>query len=331
MTNTNVATAVRFDIPGGPEVMRLVEVDVGHPGPGQALVRHAAVGLNMLDIHFRRGLRQAPASAGLGVEAAGIVVEVGEGVEHVRPGDRITYTGCLDTLGAYSTERVMAAAPLIALPAQIAFDTAAGMTRRGLAAACLLRRIWPLKRGDTILVHAAAGGLGLILVQWAKLLGLQVIATVSTVAKARLVRAYGADHAILYGHEDVAARVMQITAGEGVSVAYDTVGRDTFHGSIASLKRRGLLVCVGTTSGEFPAIEATQLAAKGSLFVTRPALADYIADPRERDALARELFTHVIAGDIRIEINRRYWLSEAVRAHRDLESRVTTGSSVFVI
>jgi len=258
-------------------------------------------------------------------------VEVGEGVAHVKPGDRITYTGCLDTLGAYSTERVMPAAPLMRLPAQIAFDTAAGMTRRGLAAACLLRRMWPLKRGDTILVHAAAGGLGLILVQWAKLLGLQVIGTVSTVAKARLICAYGADHAILYGHEDFASRVAQITAGEGVSVVYDTVGKDTYARSLASLARRGLLVCVGTTSGAFPSVDTMQLGARGSLFVTRPALCDYIADPAERDALARELFTHVIAGDIRIEINRRYWLSEAVRAHRDIESRVTTGSTIFVI
>jgi NADPH:quinone reductase len=198
-------------------------------------------------------------------------------------------------------------------------------------AACLLRRMWPLKRGDTILVHAAAGGLGLIMVQWAKLLGLQVIGTVSSMSKARLVRAYGADHAILYGQEDVAARVRAITAGEGVSVVYDTVGKDTFAGSLASLARRGLLACVGTSSGAFPSIDTMQLGARGSLFVTRPLLAGYIADPAERDALARELFAHVIAGDIRIEINRRYWLSEAVRAHRDVESRATTGSSVFVI
>jgi NADPH2:quinone reductase len=329
--NTTVANAIRCDFPGGPEMMRLVEVDVGHPGPGQALVRHSAVGLNMVDIQFRSGRCQAPASAGLGVEGAGIVVEVGEGVKNVRPGDRITYTGGLETLGAYSTERVMPAAPLIPLPAQIAFDTAAGMTRRGLAAAYLLRRIWPLKRGDTILVHAAAGGLGLILIQWAKLLGLQVIGTVSNISQARLARAYGADEVILYGHEDVAARVRAITGGEGVAVVYDTVGKDTITGSLASLRRRGLLACVGTSSGVFPPVDAMQLGSNGSVFVTRPLLSDYIADPVERDALTRELFTHVISGDIRIEINRRYWLTDAVRAHRDIESRVTTGSSVFVI
>jgi len=168
-------------------------------------------------------------------------------------------------------------------------------------------------------------------VQWAKLLGLRVIGTVSTVEKARVIRAFGADDAILYGHEDVAARVRDITAGEGVAVVYDTVGKDTFAGSLASLRRRGLLVCVGTASGPIPPIDAMQLAIKGSLFVTRPALADYIADPAERDALAREVFGHVASGDIRIEINQRYWLTEAARAHRELESRATTGSSIFVI
>jgi len=252
-------------------------------------------------------------------------------VTNVKAGDRVTYTGFLNTLGAYSTERVIPAAALIALPPEIAFDTAAAMTMRGLTAAYLLRRIWPLKKGDTILVHAAAGGVGLILVQWAKLLGLRVIGTVSTVEKARVIRAFGADDAILYGHEDVAARVRDITAGEGVAVVYDTVGKDTFAGSLASLRRRGLLVCVGTASGPIPPIDAMQLAIKGSLFVTRPALADYIADPAERDALAREVFGHVASGDIRIEINQRYWLTEAARAHRELESRATTGSSIFVI
>jgi len=325
------AQAIRFEQPGGPEVMRLAEVDVGRPGPGQAHVRHAAVGLNFADTYFRSGLYPVPMPAGLGVEAAGIVVEVGEGVTNVKAGDRVTYTGFLNTLGAYSTERVIPAAALIALPPEIAFDTAAAMTMRGLTAAYLLRRIWPLKKGDTILVHAAAGGVGLILVQWAKLLGLRVIGTVSTVEKARVIRAFGADDAILYGHEDVAARVRDITAGEGVAVVYDTVGKDTFAGSLASLRRRGLLVCVGTASGPIPSIDAMQLAIKGSLFVTRPALADYIADPAERDALAREVFGHVASGDIRIEINQRYWLTEAARAHRELESRATTGSSIFVI
>ena len=205
------------------------------------------------------------------------------------------------------------------------------MTMRGLTSAYLMRRIWPLTAGDTILVHAAAGGVGLIVSQWAKVLGLDVIGTVSTEAKAELARAHGCDHVILYRREDVAKRVRELTDGAGVSVVYDSVGKDTFEGSLDSLKRRGLLVCVGTASGPIPPIDAMQLAIKGSLYVTRPALADYIADPAEKAALAAEVFGHVAAGRIRIEINQRYALEDAVQAHRDLEARRTTGSSVFVI
>ena len=205
------------------------------------------------------------------------------------------------------------------------------MTMRGLTSAYLLRRIWPLKAGDTILLHAAAGGVGLIVSQWAKLLGLAVIGTVSTDAKADVARAHGCDHVIVYTREDVAKRVRELTGGAGVSVAYDSVGKDTFAGSLDSLKRRGLLVCVGTASGPIPPIDATQLAIKGSLFITRPALADYIADPAEKNALAGELFGHVAAGRIKIEIHQRYKLEDAAQAHRDLESRRTTGSSIFAI
>jgi NADPH2:quinone reductase len=194
-----------------------------------------------------------------------------------------------------------------------------------------MRRIWPLKAGDTILVHAAAGGLGLIVSQWAKILGLTVIGTVSTEAKAEVARAHGCDHVVLYGREDVPKRVRALTGGAGVSVVYDSVGKDTFAGSLDSLKRRGLLVCVGTASGPVPLLDVALLAAKGSVFVTRPALADYIADPAERDELAGELFGHVAAGRIRVEINQRYRLEDAARAHRDLESRRTTGSSIFVV
>jgi NADPH:quinone reductase-like Zn-dependent oxidoreductase len=323
--------AVRFDRAGGPEVLRYEEVQVGNPGPGQVRVRHEAVGLNFADTYFRSGTYPVALPNGIGVEAAGTVEEVGEGVTNVRAGDRVTYTGFLNTLGAYCTERVMPAAPLIKLPAGISFETAAAMTMRGLTAAYLMRRIWPLQRGDTILVHAAAGGVGLILTQWAKLLGLNVIGTVSTLAKARLARSHGCDHAIIYGHEDVAKRVREITDGVGVNVVYDSVGKDTYASSLDSLRRRGLLVCVGTASGPIPPIDAMQLAIKGSLFVTRPALADYIADPAERDALAAEAFGHVSAGDIRIQINQRYELRDAVQAHRDLESRNTTGSSVFLV
>jgi NADPH2:quinone reductase len=312
-------------------VLQLEDVAIGSPGPGQVKIRHAAVGLNFADTYFRSGLYPVPLPAGMGVEAAGVVEAVGEGVNNVAVGDSVTYTGFLNTLGAYSTERVMSAAPLIKLPKGIFCDTAAAMTMRGLTAAYLLRRIWPVKAGDTILVHAAAGGVGLILAQWAKLLGLTVIGTVSTEAKAKIAQAHGCDHVVFYRREDVAKRVRAVTGGEGVAVVYDSVGKDTFAASLASLKRRGLLVCVGTASGPIPPIDAMQLAINGSLFITRPALADYIADPVEKAELAAELFGHVATGRIRIEINQRYRLQDAAQAHRDLESRKTIGSSIFVV
>lgn len=326
-----MAYAVRFERTGGPEVLRGVELPLDRPGPGQVRLRHAAVGLNFADIYFRNGTYPIPLPNGIGVEAAGVVMEVGPDVGNVAVGDRVTYTGFLDTLGAYSTERLIGAAPLIKLPDGIAFETAAAMTMRGLTCAYLMRRIWPLAAGETVLIHAAAGGVGLILSQWAKILGLNVIGTVSTEAKAEIARAHGCDHVVLYDRENVAQRVRQITGGAGVSVVYDSVGRDTFAGSLDSLKRRGLLVCVGTASGSVPPLDPQILARKGSLYVTRPALADYIADPAEKAALAAEVFGHVAAGRIRIEINQRYALEDAVQAHRDLEARKTTGSSVFVI
>ncbi|CAB3805348.1 Quinone oxidoreductase 1 [Paraburkholderia caffeinitolerans] len=326
-----MAHAIRFHETGAPEVMRWEEVNVGAPGPGEVRLRHEAVGLNFADTYFRSGLYPVPLPAGMGVEAAGVVEAVGAGVTNVVPGDRVTYTGFINTLGAYSTERLIPAAPLIKLPDAIACETAAAMTMRGLTSAYLMRRIWPLQAGETILVHAAAGGVGLIVSQWAKLLGLKVIGTVSTEEKAAVARAHGCDHVILYRNEDVAKRVRELTDGVGVSVVYDSVGQDTFAASLDSLKRRGLLVCVGTASGKAPAFEPQVLAMKGSLYVTRPALADYISDPAEKAALADEIFGHVAAGRIKIEINQRYDLQDAVQAHRDIESRKTTGSSVFTI
>jgi len=325
-----MAYAVRFHQSGGPEVLKLEETAVGSPGPGQARIRHAAVGLNFADTYFRTGMYPAPLPSGIGVEASGVVEAIGEGVNNVAVGDKVTYTGFLNTLGAYATERLIPAAPLIKLPPGISCETAAAMTMRGLTSAYLLRRIWSLKAGDSILLHAAAGGVGLIVSQWAKLLGLTVIGTVSTEAKAQVARAHGCDHVILYSRENVAKRVREITSGAGVSVVYDSVGKDTLAASLDSLKRRGLLVCVGTASGPIPPIDAMQLAIKGSLFVTRPALADYIADPAEKDALAAEIFGHVAAGRIKIEINQRYELKDAAQAHRDLESRKTTGSTILL-
>ncbi len=326
-----MAKAIRMHETGAPDVLRLEEVEVGEPGPGQARVRHCAVGINFADTYFRTGLYPVTLPAGMGVEASGVVEAVGPGVDHVQPGDRVTYTGFINTLGAYSTERLIPVAPLIRLPSAIHYDTAAAMTMRGLTAAYLMRRIWPLETGDTILLHAAAGGVGLIVSQWAKLLGLTVIGTVSTEAKAEVARAHGCDHVILYQRDNVAKRVRELTGGQGVAVVYDSVGKDTFASSLDSLRPRGLLVCVGTASGPVPPIDATQLAIKGSLFVTRPALANYIADPAEKSALADEVFGHVAAGRIRIEINQRYALQDAVLAHRDLEARRTTGSSIFVM
>ncbi|RKE39607.1 NADPH:quinone reductase-like Zn-dependent oxidoreductase [Paraburkholderia sp. BL23I1N1] len=326
-----MAKAVRFHETGGPEVLRYEDVEVGDPGPGQVRLRHEAVGLNFADTYFRSGLYPVPLPAGMGVEAAGVVEAVGEGVTNIAVGDRVTYTGFINTLGAYSTERLCPAAPLIKLPAGIACETAAAMTMRGLTSSYLMLRIYDFKPGNTILLHAAAGGVGLIVSQWAKLLGLTVIGTVSSDAKAEVARAHGCDHTINYSHEDVARRVRDLTDGAGVNVVFDSVGKDTFEATLDSVKRRGLIVCVGTASGPIPAFNPQILAMKGSPYLTRPALADYIADPAEKADLAGELFGHVAAGRIKIEINQRYALEDAGQAHRDLETRKTTGSSVFVI
>ncbi len=309
--------------------MRWMPVEVGAPGPGEVRVRHAAVGLNFADTYFRTGLYPAPLPNGLGVEGAGVVEAVGPGVAEFAPGDRVTYTG--SPLGAYSTERVMPTDSLIRLPDGIEFETAAAMTMRGLTTAYLLRRIHPLEAGDTVLLHAAAGGVGLIFCQWAALLGIRVIGTVSTPEKAEVARAHGCAEVILYREQDVAAEVRRLTDGAGVPVVYDSIGATTFETSLDSLARRGLLVCFGTSSGPIPPINAMDLAIKGSVFVTRPALADYIADPAERAELAGELFDHVGSGRIRVEINQRYDLADCAQAHRDLEAGRTVGSSVFKV
>ena len=323
--------AIRFYGSGVPEVMRYEDIEVGKPAAGQVLLRHVAVGLNYADTYFRDGTYQIPLPNGMGVEASGVIEAVGDGVTDFQVGDRVTYTGFLNTLGAYSTSRLIDANVLIKLPEGISCETAAAMTMRGLTSAYLMRRIYDFKKGDTILLHAAAGGVGLIVSQWAKLLGLTVIGTTSSDEKAAIAKAYGCDHVINYSHENVAERVRELTHGVGVNVVFDSVGKDTFMSSLDSLKRRGLMVCVGTASGPIPDFNPVLLAMKGSLYITRPALADYIADPAEKQALASELFDHVASGRIKIEINQRYELKDAVQAHRDLEARKTTGSSIFVI
>lgn len=319
---------IRFAEIGTPEVLRYEEVEVGEPGFGEVRLRQVVVGLNYADVYFRNGTYPIPLPNGIGSEAAGIVEAVGEGVTDLAVGDRVTYTG---VLGAYSTRRIIAAAPLIKLPDEISFETAAAMTMRGLTSAYLMRRIYDFKPGDTILLHAAAGGVGLIVSQWAKLLGLNVIGTTSSDEKAAIARAHGCDHVINYSHENVPERVKELTNGVGVDVVFDSVGKDTFMISLDSLKRRGLLVCVGTASGSIPPFDPLILALKGSQYLTRPALADYIADPEEKKALANELFDHVISSRIKIEINQRYNFDDAVQAHRDLEARKTIGSSIFII
>jgi len=325
-----MARAVRFYEAGGPEVLRLEDVPVGEPGQGEVRVRHEAVGLNFADTYFRLGYYPVPLPNGMGVEAAGTIEAVGEGVTDFAVGDRVTYTG--SALGAYATERVMSAAPLFHLPDSIGFETAAASTMRGLSAAYWLLKTNPaLKAGDTILLHAAAGGVGLIAVQWAKLLGLRVIGTVSSEAKADLARSHGCDEVILYRSEDVVSRVKELTGGEGVGTVFDSIGKDTYQASLKCLKRRGMLVACGTASGPFPPIDALQLAIQGSVYVTRPALADYVADPAERAELSNALFGHLTAGRIRVEINQRYVLEHAAQAHRDLEAGKTVGSSIFVV
>lgn len=326
-----MSKVVKFYETGGPEVLRLEDMDVGAPAPGQVRIRHKAVGLNFADTYFRSGIYPVPLPSGIGNEASGVVDAVGAGVTDLKSGDRVTYTGFTNTLGAYSTERLLDANLLIKLPEAISCDNAAAMTMRGLSAAYLVRKIYPFQPGETVLLHAAAGGVGLIVSQWAKLLGLTVIGTVSTEAKAEVARAHGCDHIINYSHEDVAKRVREITNGVGVSVVFDSVGKDTFMSSLDSLKRRGLMVCVGTASGKIPPFDPAILARKGSVYLTRPGLADYIADPAEKQELVDELFGHVATGRIRIEINQRYALEDAIQAHRDLEGRRTTGSSIFVV
>jgi len=325
-----LAKAVRFYEAGGPDVLRFEDVKVGEPGDGEVLVRHKAVGLNFADTYFRQGYYPVPLPNGMGVEAAGVIEAVGPSVNGYKVGDRVTYTG--SPLGAYSTERVMPIGSLFKLPEEIELETAAAMTMRGLSAAYWLLKTNPrMKAGDTILLHAAAGGVGLIASQWAKLLGLRVIGTVSTEEKAALAKAHGCDEIIFYRREDVPARVRELTDGQGVTTVFDTVGKDTFEGSLKSLKRRGVLVGCGTASGPFPPIDALQLAIQGSVYFTRPALADYIADPVERAELSNALFERVADGRIKIEINQRYELQEAVQAHRDLEAGKTTGSSIFLV
>ena len=319
---------IRIHQTGGPEVMRWEDVLVGDPAPGEARVRHEAVGLNYIDTYFRSGLYPMPLPSGLGMEGAGVVEAVGVGVSDLQPGDRVAYAG--GPLGAYSQVRCLPADRLLKLPESIDFHTAAAMMLQGLTSAYLLRCTYRVQPGDAVLIHAAAGGVGLIACQWAKALGATVIGTVSNAAKAELARSHGCDHVIDYAREDVPKRVREMTAGEGVAVVYDGVGKDTFMGSLDSLRMRGLLVSFGNASGPVPPIEPLLLSQKGSLYLTRPVLWHYTARREDLLALGGELFAMVASGKVKIAVNQTYALADVASAHRDLEARKTTGSTILL-
>ena len=319
--------AIRVHEHGGPEKLVWERIPKPEPKPGEALVRHEAVGLNYIDVYFRTGLYKALSMpVTIGMEGAGVVEAVGQGVSDVKPGDRVAYAGAL---GAYAEARSVAADKLVKIPEGVESTTAAAMMLQGMTAQFLVRRCHRVEKGETILVHAAAGGVGLILCQWAKHLGATVIGVVSTPEKAELVRAHGAEHALLTS-EDIPARVKQITGGAMVPVVYDSVGRDTFTTSLDCLKPFGLMVCYGNASGPVAIPDLGVLAAKGSLYVTRPTLNTYTAKREDLEATAAELFAVVKSGAVKIMVNQTYALKDAAEAHRALEGRRTTGSTVLL-
>jgi len=323
-----MSKAIRYSRTGGPEVLELVDVDVAAPGPGEATVRHEAIGVNFIDIYFRTGLYPQPLPSGLGQEGAGTVEAVGEGVTHVKVGDRVAYAARPN--GAYAQVRNVPAAILVVLPDNIGFETAAAAMLQGMTVQYLLHRTAHLKPGDTVLWHAAAGGVGLIACQWAKVLGVNLIGTVSSEEKAALAIEHGAAHVINYRRENFAEKVRELTGGEGVSVVYDSIGKDTFTGSLDCLKPLGLMVSFGNASGPVPAFSPSELQSRGSLFLTRPTLVHYVAKREDLEATARSLFGVIASGEVKVAINQRYRLQDAGQAHTDLESRKTTGSSILL-
>jgi len=324
-----MAFAIRIHEIGGPEVLKWEEVAVADPGPGEVRLRHAAVGLNFIDVYFRTGVYGAQVPFTPGLEASGVVEAVGDGVSDLSIGDRVAYAG--PPAGAYSEERLMPAHQVVKLPDGVSDEMAAAMMLKGMTARYLLRETYRVKAGDTILIHAAAGGVGLIACQWAKHLGATVIGTVSSDEKAELAAAHGCDHPIVYTRENFVERVKSITDGEGVPVVYDSVGKDTFMDSLDCLRPLGSMVIFGQSSGAPPPLEVGVLAAKGSLFLTRPTLVTYTAKREDLVATAQELFQVVQAGAVRLEINQRFPLREAAAAHRALEARETTGSTILTV
>jgi NADPH2:quinone reductase len=327
-----MSLAVQIDQPGGPEQLKLVDVEVGAPGPGEIRIRHKAIGLNFIDIYQRSGLYALPMPLRLGMEAAGIVEAVGEGVTHLQPGDRAAYAS--QPPGSYSEVRVMPATCVVRLPDAIDFDTGAAMMLKGLTAQYLLKRTLPvegLQRGDFVLFHAAAGGVGLIACQWAKALGLQLIGTAGSDEKCALALANGATHAINYRRENFVQRVKEITQGQGVKVVYDSVGKDTWEGSLDCLRPFGLMASFGNASGPVPPFAPGILGAKGSLYVTRQTLFTHIATRERTQAMADELFEVVQSGAVKIHIAQRFALKDVAEAHRALEARQTVGSTILTL
>lgn len=324
-----MSKAIRIHETGGPEVLRWEEAVVGQPGPGEVLIEHSAVGLNFIDVYHRTGLYplgNLPATPGL--EAAGKVAEIGKGVSDLRVGDAVAYAS--PPPGAYAERRLMPADRLVRLPDAIEERQAAAMMLQGMTVQYLLRRTYRVEPGDVILFHAAAGGVGLIACQWAKALGATVIGTVGSEEKAELASAHGCDHVILYRKEDIVARVKELTDGNGVAVVYDSVGKETFEASLDCLRPMGMMVSFGNASGPVPPFEPSILSQKGSLFFTRPTLMTYTARREDLLTAAGELFNMVSSGKVRVEINQAYPLSEAAQAHRDLEARKTTGSTILL-
>lgn len=320
--------AIRFEQTGGPEVLRFVDVTLAPPAAGEVRLRHTAIGLNYIDTYHRSGLYSVPLPSGIGLEAAGVVEALGPGVKGLKVGDRVAYgTGAL---GAYAQARNYPANRLVKLPKAISDETAAAMMLKGMTVRYLLRATYKVKRGETILLHAAAGGVGLILSQWAHALGVKVIGTVGSDAKAEIAKAHGCTHIINSSTEDVAKRVREITGGAGVPVVYDGVGQATLMSSLDSLRPRGLLVSFGNASGPVKAFDLGLLAARGSLYVTRPTLMSYTATDEDFRETADDLVEIVKSGKVKIPVNQRYALADAAQAHRDLESRKTTGSTVLL-
>lgn len=323
-----MSKAIRFHQTGGPEVLSLEDLPVGEPGPGEARIRHLASGVNFIDTYQRSGLYPVPLPSVAGNEGAGIVEAIGPGVDWLKPGDRVAYGGA--PVGSYCEQRIIRADRLCVLPDTISFEQAAAMMLKGMTVQYLIRRTYAVKPGDPVLFHAAAGGVGLIACQWLKALGATVIGTAGSEEKCELARLHGADICINYRTENFVERVREITHGKGVPVVYDSVGADTFNGSLDCLQPLGLMVSFGNASGPVPPFNLGLLAQKGSLFVTRPTLGSYTASREDLTATAQELFDVVAGGKVRIEIGQHYALKDAAQAHRDLEARKTTGASLLI-